>query len=101
MVSYGITSRVALPAIEQARKEGLKVGHLRLVIAWPFPEKRINELAQKVKAFVVPEINYGQMVREVERCTAGKAKVELVPHGGGSVHNPKDIYNVIHKSAKG
>jgi 2-oxoglutarate/2-oxoacid ferredoxin oxidoreductase subunit alpha len=101
VVSYGITSRVAIPAIEQARKEGMKVGHLRLVIAWPFPEKRIKELASKVKAFVVPEINYGQMVLEVERHVAGKARVDLVPHGGGSVHDPKDIYTVIKNSVKG
>jgi 2-oxoglutarate ferredoxin oxidoreductase subunit alpha len=101
VVTYGITSRVAIPAIEQARKEGLKVGHLRLIVAWPFPEKRIKELAAKVKAFVVPEINYGQMVHEVERFAAGKARVDLVPHGGGSVHNPKDIYNVIKNSIKG
>jgi len=95
VVTYGITSRVAIPAIEQARKEGLKVGHLRLVVVWPFPEKRIRALASSVKAFVVPEINYGQIVYEVERCAAGKSPVELVPHGGGSVHNPKDIYNAI------
>ena len=100
VVTYGITSRTAIPAIEQARKEGIKVGHLRLVVVWPFPEKRIKELAEKTKAFVVPEINYGQMVLEVERAVAGKCAVELVPHGGGTVHNPKDIYNVI-KRMKG
>ncbi len=101
VVTYGITSRTAIPAIEQARAEGLKVGHLRLIVIWPFPEKRIRELASKVKAFVVPEINYGQMVLEVERNAQGKARVELVPHGGGTVHNPKDIYNMIIKSLKG
>ena len=101
VVTYGITSRTAIPAIEQARKEGMRVGHLRMVVVWPFPEKRIRELASRVKAFVVPEINYGQMVLEVERCAGGKARVELVPHGGGSVHNPKDIYNTIKQSAKG
>lgn len=101
VVTYGITSRTAIPAIEQARAEGLKVGHLRLIVVWPFPEKRISELASKVKAFVVPEINYGQMVLEVERNAQGKARVELVPHSGGTVHNPKDIYNMIIKSLKG
>ncbi|MDI6779535.1 MAG: 2-oxoacid:acceptor oxidoreductase subunit alpha [Bacteroidota bacterium] len=101
VVTYGITSRTAIPAIERARAEGLKVGHLRLIVIWPFPEKRIRELASKVKAFVVPEINYGQMVLEVERNAQGKARVELVPHGGGTVHNPKDIYNMIIKSLKG
>jgi len=101
VVTYGITSRTAIPAIEQARKEGMRIGHLRMVVVWPFPEKRIRELSSRVKAFVVPEINYGQMVLEVERCAGGKARVELVPHGGGSVHNPKDIYNMIKQSAKG
>ncbi|MBM4386150.1 MAG: 2-oxoacid:acceptor oxidoreductase subunit alpha [Deltaproteobacteria bacterium] len=100
VVSYGITSRVTLPAIEKARKEGVKVGHLRLIVAWPFPEKRISELAGKIKAFVVPEINYGQMVLEVERCAGGKAGVHLVPHGGGTVHNPDVIYKKIMEAAR-
>ena len=101
VVTYGITSRTALPAIEQARKNGMKVGHLRLVTAWPFPEKRIRELALKAKAFVVPELNLGQMVYEVERLVAGKAKVEHVPHAGGTVHSPKEIYTAIVDSVKG
>ncbi len=101
VVTYGITSRTAIPAIEQARKEGLKVGHLRLIVVWPFPEARIRALASQVKSFVVPELNYGQMVLEVERCAAGKARVELVGHGGGTVHNPKDIYAMIKRSVKG
>ncbi len=101
VVTYGITSRVAIPAIEQARREGLKVGHIRLIVVWPFPEERIRELAPKVKAFVVPELNLGQMVYEVERCAAGKARVALVGHAGGTVHNPQDIYRTITKSAKG
>ncbi len=95
VVTYGITSRTAIPAIEKARKEGMKVGHLRLIVVWPFPEQRIRELAGKVKGFVVPEINLGQMVLEVERCAAGRAPTKLVPHGGGSVHNPEDIYRAI------
>lgn len=101
VVSYGITSRVAIPAIEQARKEGMKVGHLRLIVAWPFPEKKIQELATKVKALVVPELNLGQLFYEVERNVYGKVPVTLVPHPGGTVHNPKDIYNAIKSSVKG
>ena len=99
VVSYGITSRVAYRAVQQARKEGLKVGTLRLITVWPFPEKRIAELAKKVKGFVVPEINYGQIVFEVDRCCHGKTNVILVPHGGASVHNPDDIYDAIKKVA--
>ena len=100
VVSYGISSRVAIPAIQKARKEGIKVGLLRLIIAWPFPEKRIFQLAGKIKGFVVVEMNYGQMVLEVERAAKGKAKSILVPHGGGWVHNPEDICKAIKEAAK-
>jgi len=95
VVSYGITSRVARMGADLARKKGVKVGMLRLIVAWPFPEKRIRELAGKIKGFVVPEINYGQMVLEVERCAAGKVPAILVPHGGGGVHDPNEICKTI------
>ena len=95
VVSYGITSRVAERAAELARAKGVKVGMLRLITAWPFPEKRVRELAGKVKAFVVPEINYGQMSLEVERVSGGKCKTRLVPHAGGTVHDPRVIADAI------
>jgi 2-oxoglutarate ferredoxin oxidoreductase subunit alpha len=98
--SYGISSRVSIPALQKARKEGIKVGLLRPIIVWPFPEKKIKELAGKVKALVVVEMNYGQMYYEVERCVCGKAKTVLVPHGGGWVHDPEDIYKAIKEAAK-
>ena len=100
VVSYGITSRVAQRAIEVARDRGLKVGKLRLITAWPFPEKKIAELATKAKAFVVPELNLGQMVREVERAAAGQAKTFAVSHAGGGVHNPEDILKVIVEASR-
>ena len=95
VISYGITSRVAQRAIELARQQGLRVGKLRLITCWPFPEKRIRELAKTTKAFVVPELNLGQMVREVERAAAGRVRTFSVPHAGGSVHRPEDILNAI------
>jgi 2-oxoglutarate ferredoxin oxidoreductase subunit alpha len=100
VISYGITSRVAIKAVQKARKTGLKVGTLRLITVWPFPEKRIRELAKKIKAFVVPEINYGQMVKEVERSAAGAAPAIHVPHCGGWVHDPEDIFNKIKEAAR-
>jgi 2-oxoglutarate ferredoxin oxidoreductase subunit alpha len=100
LVTYGITARVARMGIDLARKKGVKVGVIRLIVVWPFPEKRIRELAPKVKAFVVPEINYGQMVLEVERCAAGQAPAILVPHAGGGVHDPNDICEAIVRAAK-
>ncbi len=100
VVSYGITSRVAQRAIDMARAKGLKVGKLRLITAWPFPDFKIRELAARTKAFVVPELNLGQMSREVQRAAEGKAKTILVPHAGGSVHNPEDILAVIQEAAR-
>jgi 2-oxoglutarate ferredoxin oxidoreductase subunit alpha len=100
VVSYGITSRVAQRAIDLARNRGLKVGKLRLITVWPFPEKKIRQLAERTKAFVVPELNLGQMVREVERCAGGKAKTILVPHAGGSVHQPEDILAAIQEAVR-
>ncbi len=100
LISYGITSRVAERAYALAREKGIKIGKIRMITVWPFPEKRIAELAGKVKAFVMPEINMGQMVREVERAAAGKARAILVSHAGGSVHKPEQILEAIEEAAK-
>ena len=100
VVSYGITSRVAQRAIDMARQKGLRVGKLRLITAWPFPEKKIRELSANVKAFVVPELNLGQMVHEVERAAGGRAKTLPVPHAGGGVHAPADILSAIVEASR-
>ena len=100
VVAYGITSRVALRAIQMARAEGIRAGLLRPIVVWPFPEKRIRELSEKVKAFVVVEMNYGQIYYEVERCAAGKARTELVEHGGGTVHDPEDVLKALREVAR-
>jgi 2-oxoglutarate ferredoxin oxidoreductase subunit alpha len=100
VMSYGITARVAERAITMARAKGLKVGKMRLITVWPFPEKKIAALAKRVKAFVVPELNMGQVVLEVERAAAGNAHTILVPHAGGSVHRPEQILAAIEEAAK-
>lgn len=100
VVCYGISSRTARLAIQNVRKKGIKVGMLRLLIVWPFPEHIIRDLAKKVKAFVVPELNYGQISLEVERLAAGQAKTILVPHMGGTVHDPKSIEKAIMEAVK-
>ena len=98
IICYGITSRVAQMALELARKQKKRVGLLRLVTIWPFPERRIRELAAQVKGFVVPEINLGQIVYEVERCAGDRARTILVPHAGGDVHQPEDILSAIEEA---
>ncbi len=100
VISYGITSRVAVKAVQDAKKAGIKVGTIRLITVWPFPEKRIAALAKKVKAIVMPEINAGQVVQEVERHAKDKCKVVSVPHLGGWVHDPDDILKAIKEAVK-
>jgi len=100
VVSFGITSRVAMAAIEQARAKGVKVGSARLVITWPFPEKRMKEIARTAKAIIVPEMNMGQMSREVERAVAGATKVVSLPHAGGTVHEVETILEAIMEAAR-
>jgi 2-oxoglutarate ferredoxin oxidoreductase subunit alpha len=100
VVSYGITSRVSQRAVEMARAEGLKVGSLRLITAWPFPEHIIRAIAPKVKGMVVAELNLGQMVREVERCAGGHCRIVHVGHAGGTVHKPEEILKGIQEAMR-
>lgn len=98
IVTYGITSRVAVEAVEAARAKGIKVGMLRLIVVWPFPEPRIFELACQGKALVMAEMNYGQIFYEVERAARGKAPVVLAGHGGGTVHEIGEIVKKIEEA---
>ena len=99
VISYGITMRVAERAIQMARAEGIATGKLRLITVWPLADERIRELASRVKAFVVPELNMGQVVLEVERVTGGRTRVIPVPHAGGTVHKPEQILEAIRQGA--
>jgi 2-oxoglutarate ferredoxin oxidoreductase subunit alpha len=100
VISYGISSRVAHRAMDLAREEGIKVGMLRLITVWPFPDYMIRDLAPRIKAFVTVELNMGQVALEVERCAAGKCGCYLVPHAGGDVHKPEVIFEAIKEAAK-
>jgi 2-oxoglutarate ferredoxin oxidoreductase subunit alpha len=100
IMAYGISSRVVRPAITRARKEGIKIGLVKMVTVWPFPEKRVRELARKVKSLIMVEMNFGQVYWEMERCAAGKCPTYLVGHAGGTVHKPDDIYKTIKEAVK-
>jgi 2-oxoglutarate ferredoxin oxidoreductase subunit alpha len=98
--TYGISARVSRIAVDQARQEGIRVGMLRLITVWPFPDERVREISRGIRAFVVPEINYGQIALEVERCACGAARVWPVPHMGGRVHPPEVILEAIRRAAR-
>jgi len=99
VVAYGIPSRSSLSAVKMARKAGIKAGLLRLITVWPFPEKQVEELSNHVKAIVVPEMNCGQVVREVER-VAKETPVHFSSKIGGEPHSPSEIFEVIRRAAK-
>jgi 2-oxoglutarate ferredoxin oxidoreductase subunit alpha len=73
--AYGCTSRSALRAVREAREKGIKAGMIQAVTLWPFPDELISKIAEQASAFVVPEMNLGMMVREVERAAHGQAEV--------------------------
>ncbi|NCO41297.1 MAG: 2-oxoglutarate synthase subunit alpha [Armatimonadetes bacterium CG_4_10_14_3_um_filter_66_18] len=100
ILAYGISARIAAKSLDLARAKGLKVGMLRLIVAWPFPEDAVRELSKRIQGFVVPEINYGQMSREVERCSRSDCLVELIPRAGGEIHTPEEILAGIERVAR-
>jgi len=101
VVSYGITSRIVVRAAEIARAKGLQVGTLRLKTIWPFPEHCIDDLLRTgVRGLVMPELNLGQLVLELERVVRGRARVVRVPHAGGTVHDAESIVRAIEEAAQ-
>ena len=100
VVAYGISARSARRAVAEARSQGIKAGLIKLNTVWPFPEKMIRELAGRVRAMVMPEINLGQMVLEVERAAGGRCPVRLVSHAGGTIIRPGAIVAELESALK-
>jgi 2-oxoglutarate ferredoxin oxidoreductase subunit alpha len=99
VVSYGIAARPAKRAVKLARNEGIKAGLLRLRTIWPFPNELISDLVDRTRGIVVPEINQGQVVLEVERATCGQVEVRHVG-AGGRIHHPEEILSAIEEVEK-
>ncbi|MBD3205234.1 2-oxoacid:acceptor oxidoreductase subunit alpha [Candidatus Bathyarchaeota archaeon] len=97
VIAYGITSRSAATAIKEARKDGIKAGLLRLITLWPFPDNIISEVSSNVKEIIVSEMNYGQLVREVERAS-GSTKVSFIPKLGENPPTPEEIIQYIRRA---
>ncbi len=97
ILAYGSTARSARRAVGLAREQGIAAGLLRPITLWPFPEERVKKLAERVRAFVVPELNLGQLSREVERFTS--LPVLGVNHAGGAMMPPEPILEAIREVA--
>lgn len=101
LVAYGITSRIARSAMEKARTEGMKVGMLRPITLWPFPELPIAKLANSAQAFLTLELSAGQMVEDVRLAVNGAKPVYFYGRTGGMIPTPKEIYDRIVTIMKG
>lgn len=96
IVSYGITSRAVEEAVRLMREGGLAVGWLDLKTLWPFPDHLIRSCAEHARYLLVPELNLGQLVREVERAVGGRAVVEHLGRVDGSLITPQQIIQRVH-----
>jgi 2-oxoglutarate ferredoxin oxidoreductase subunit alpha len=94
-VTYGATARPAESAMEIARKEGKKVGLLRLKITWPFPEKELEKVAKNVDKIIVPEMNLGQMYHPIREVACKHCEVISAPKIGGEMHLPMELYKYL------
>jgi 2-oxoglutarate ferredoxin oxidoreductase subunit alpha len=95
ILAYGFTARTSLYVVKHLRKEGMKVGVLRLKTCWPFPEMAVKELGKKVKKVLVPEMNLGQVAGEVKKyCSC-----DVIPLGqtDGEVIRPETIIEMLKK----
>ena len=100
VISYGGSARAALTAVKQAREQGIKVGLLKLITIWPFPVELVRKVTAHAKKVIVPEMNYGQLVGEVERYV-GQEKVVSVTRYDGHLFHPDDILAPIIEAAGG
>jgi 2-oxoglutarate ferredoxin oxidoreductase subunit alpha len=97
VIAYGSTARSARRAVKEARNLGIPAGFLRLISVWPFPEKKVRELALEIDSFIVAEMNLGQIVHEVERLV--HQPVTGVHHAGGAMMSPDPILQAIQEVA--
>jgi 2-oxoglutarate ferredoxin oxidoreductase subunit alpha len=100
IVAFGTTARAARTAVQLAREKGIKAGLLRPITIWPSPEETLNKLAKHVKAILVPELNMGQYVLEVERCAKGACDIYRFNRANGKVIYPHEILEKVEEIAK-
>ena len=100
IVAFGIASRVAQNAINEARKNGVKIGMIRPITLWPFPKKALDAAADKVKAFISVELSMGQMIEDVELAIRCRKPVYLCSRSGGIIPSVEDILAKIGEVTK-
>ena len=100
LVAFGITARIAKSAIADMRKAGIKAGLLRPITLWPFPKKKLGELADTAKVFLSVEMSMGQMVDDVRLAVNGKRPVHFFGRTGGIIPSVEEVAAEIQKLAE-
>ncbi len=100
IAAFGIASRVAKNAINEARKQGIKVGMIRPITLWPFPVAPFKKAADQVKAIISVELSMGQMIEDVKLATECKVPVILCNRVGGMIVSPEQVLEAIKKVAE-
>ena len=100
VVAFGIAARVAKNAVAAARSEGIKVGLIRPITLWPFPNAAFAK-AENVKAFVSVELSMGQMIEDVKLATKCSKPVSLCNRCGGMIPSPDEVLEAIRNAGKG
>ena len=99
--AFGIVARIAKNAIKEARENGIKVGLIRPITLFPFPEKALAAAAEKAKAFLSVELNMGQMADDVKLAVKCKKPVYFYGRTGGVLMRPEDIVDALVRIEKG
>ncbi len=99
VVAYGTAARVAVTAIEEARRDGIRVGLMRPITLYPFPSDEIASLADRVDAILVAELSLGQLVEDVRLAVAGRCPVHLLGRSGGTVITPVEMVEALRQLA--
>ena len=100
VTAYGIASRVAKNAVDEARKMGIKVGLIRPITVWPFPKAPYEKAAEKVSHVITVELSMGQMIEDVMLATKCKVPVTLCNRAGGMIPSVEQVLQEIQKYAK-
>ncbi|NCC34105.1 MAG: 2-oxoacid:acceptor oxidoreductase subunit alpha, partial [Chloroflexia bacterium] len=95
VIAYGITARACRDVVEEGRQRGLKVGLLRLITIWPFPEEVVARWSARVQVILVPEMNLGQIVHPIREAVAGRCPVILQSKIGGELHTPTELIDAL------
>jgi len=101
LVAYGSSARICQKSIQLLRAKGIKTGLLRPITLWPFPTKKIEEMADKVKGILSVEMSVGQLVEDVRLAVNGKVKVEHFGRFGGMIHSPEEVVEAVEKKLIG